>query len=457
MANKLEHCQIHPSPGTDQELSLPLTHFDIPFLQSDPTQRLIFFSFSCSKSHFLETIVTGLKKSLANTLTHFLPLAGNIILPLNSGRPVNRYVFGDSVSLTIAQCDRNFNYLTGNHQRVADGFYACVPQLPHASRFPDSIVFPVMALQITLFPGQGICFGLSNYHAVGDESSMVNFVKTWALVNRFGGEFHLINGKPLPVFDTTIVQDPSGLDSRAWKVVKKSRALPVELPPLTFPINRVRATFVLTKNLVQNLKNYVLANRPNLCYISSFTVICAYVWTCSAKSAAATGEETNDDEPVYFTSAADCRARLNPPLPESYFGNCVIYAIAQSRHGLLKGNEGFLIAVETIGEAILKTVYSENGILESADWPLDFGKFSGKCFVSVAGSPKFDVYEADFGWGKPKKYEFVHLDRERSISLCKSREFEGGFEIGLSRRKTEMDIFEAVFYQGLESMKPDQD
>ncbi|KAI3465689.1 hypothetical protein Pfo_022352 [Paulownia fortunei] len=453
MATKFEHCQIHPSPGTDQELTLPLTHFDIPFLLSDPTQRLIFFNFPCSKSHFLETIVPDLKKSLASTLTHFLPLAGNIILPLNSGRPVNRYVFGDSVSLTIAQCDQDFDYLTGNHQRVADEFYACVPQLPHASRFPDSVVFPVVALQITLFPGQGICLGLTNYHAVGDESSIVSFLKAWALINRLGGDFHLMDGKSLPVFDRTVVQDPKGLDSRAWNSVKKSRALPVELSPLTFPINKVRATFVLTKNEVQNLKKYVLANRPNLCQISSFTVICAYAWACSAKSAAAAGEEANEDEPFYFACAADCRTRLVPPLTTAYFGNCVIFVIAQSRHGLLKGNEGFLIAAEYIGEAIRKTVYSEKGILDSADWPLDFGKFDGKWLISVAGSPRFDVYEVDYGWGRPKKYEFVHLDREKSISICKSREFEGGFEIGLSRTKIEMDAFEAFFDQGLKVMK----
>ncbi|PIN13526.1 Anthocyanin 5-O-glucoside 6'''-O-malonyltransferase [Handroanthus impetiginosus] len=188
MEMKLEHCQIHPSPCTaQQELSLPLTHFDIPFLVSGPTQRLIFFDFPCSKSNFLDIIVPDLKKSLATTLAHFLPLAGNIILQLNScNRPVNRYTSGDSVSLTIAQCGLDFDYLTGNHQRVSDEFYACVPQLGPARRSPNLIILPVMALQITLFPRQGICLGLTNHHAGGDESSIINFVKVWASINGSG-------------------------------------------------------------------------------------------------------------------------------------------------------------------------------------------------------------------------------------------------------------------------------
>ncbi|KAL0291761.1 UNVERIFIED_CONTAM: Anthocyanin 5-aromatic acyltransferase [Sesamum radiatum] len=122
----------------------------------------------------------------------------------------------------------------------------------------------------------------------------------------------------------------------------------------------------------------------------------------------------------------------------------------QSTHGLLKGDEGFLIAAESIGEAITETLYSEKEILDSAGWPLDFSEYFGRRCIGVAGSPKFDVYEADFGWGWPKSYEFAHLDSERySISLCKSREFGGGFEIVLSRMKIDMDAFEAVFTRGL--------
>ncbi|KAL7142228.1 hypothetical protein ABFS83_08G109600 [Erythranthe nasuta] len=221
----------------------------------------------------------------------------------------------------------------------------------------------------------------------------------------------------------------------------------------TFPINtnRVRVTLVLTDTFIENMKKYVSVNRPNLSHVSSFTVICAYIWSCSVKSEAAVGEETDENEPVCFTTAADCRPRLVSPLPAAYFGNCVVFVIAESMHGLLlKGNnEGFLIAAESIGKAIRETLdTSDNGgILDRADWPVDFARFDGKRVMSVAGSPRFDAYEVDFGWGgRANKYEFVHLDTEKSMSLCKSREFEG-----IRRRtKLEMDAFQDFFRQGLE-------
>ncbi|KAG6385135.1 hypothetical protein SASPL_153963 [Salvia splendens] len=255
-------------------------------------------------------------------------------------------------------------------------------------------------------------------------------------------EQHL--GRHLPVLDRNLVEDHGKLDSIAWKFVR-NRNPNLDFSPslVEFPINRVRSTLLLTKNQVQNLKNHVYANTPNSRDVSSFTVISAYAWICALRSE--TSSEDDEEEIVYFSLAADCRGRLNPPLPESYFGNCLVFVRAGARRGSLKKKGGFLIAVESIREATQRILQSDRGVVESADWPLDFRKNSGQCVVSVAGSPRFDVYEADFGWGKPRKQEFVHLDRQRSISLCKSRDFEGAFEIGLSRNKAEMDIFERVF------------
>lgn len=458
MAIKLKNFQIYPSSSStkDEEFCTPLTHFDIPFLQSDPTQRLIFFDFRCSEPHFHENILPSLKNSLSLTLTHFLPLAGKIFLPLDSGSPIIRYATGDSVSLTVAQSNQDIHYLMSNDQRVADEFYGCVPELPPATRCAGPLVSPAIALQVTLFPSQGVCIGITNHHAVSDESGNYNFVKTWAYANRLGEAFHRTDCVHMPVLDRTLVEDREGLASIAWKFVR-NRKLPFELPPaVEFPINRVRSTFLLTKDKIQKLKNDVSAAMPEVPAVSTFTVISAYAWICSERAEAAADKKNNndndkdDDEAVYFCFAADCRGRLNPPLPESYFGNCLVIVVAESRRGLLKKEDGFLTAVESITKAIRRTLHSDRGVLGAASWPLDFQKFGGKSMIAVAGSPRFDVYEADFGWGRAKKQEFVHLDRERSISIFKSRDFEGGFEIGVSRRKVEMDCFQDVFVRGLE-------
>lgn len=152
-ATVLEVAHIQPAPDTVAELTLPLLHFDITWLYFHPVQRLLFFDSPCSKPHFLDTVIPKLKQSLLQTLNHFLPLAGNIIHPVDAGRPFIRFSVGDSVHLTVAECNKDFKHLTGNHPRVADEFYACVPNLPPPKHSPDGedVVLPVLALQVFFY------------------------------------------------------------------------------------------------------------------------------------------------------------------------------------------------------------------------------------------------------------------------------------------------------------------
>ncbi|CAI9777074.1 unnamed protein product [Fraxinus pennsylvanica] len=448
----LEHCQVTPPPDATPEFSLPIVFFDLIWWDFPPNQSVLFFDSPISKFHFLDTIVPKLKQSLSLTLKHFLPLAGKIIHPLISGMPISLYAVGDSVSLTIAESSADFNDLTGNHPRDSREFYSYVPQLPPATRSSDSIRVPVLALQVTVFPEYGVCFGFTNHHAIGDASTVVSFIQSWASINRFNGDIQYCS---LPLFDRTNVRDLNGLDSVYWDLILKF-CDSLEPPLINPPTNKFRATFVLREEDVQKLKKLVLSERKSVTHVSSFTVVCALVWICLAKSATESGEVVADDEVEHFNFVADCRSRLNPPLPATYFGNCVAPVLeAKSSHGKLKGNDGFLIATESIGQAIARTVFNEKGILHDAhNWPAQFEELIGKRQFSVAGSPRFDFYSVDYGWGLPKKFEALFIDGDGAISICKSREPEGGIEIGLSRPKISIDSFVTTFAEELRNLLP---
>ncbi|KAK4484450.1 hypothetical protein RD792_007033 [Penstemon davidsonii] len=177
-------------------------------------------------------------------------------------------------------------------------------------------------------------------------------------------------------------------------------------------------------------------------------VVCAHLWNCIVKSEEA--EVTDDNEPEYFTFAADCRSRLNPPLPYTYFGNCVTLAKAETTHGKLKGNEGVVAAAEAISEAIHKTLYNEKGILDGFPKRLkELKELAGKRAVRVSGSPRFDLYGVDFGWGRTKQFEPVSIDQRGFFSLSKSRAIGGGVHISYYRPKIQMERFAAIFSQEL--------
>ncbi|XP_022878609.1 malonyl-coenzyme:anthocyanin 5-O-glucoside-6'''-O-malonyltransferase-like [Olea europaea var. sylvestris] len=269
MATQIEHCEIQPSPGDVNELTLPLTFFDLPWLYFHPIQRLLFYESPCSKAYFFETIVPNLKESLSLTLEHYIPLAGNILCPLNNEKPVLRYMVEDSVPLIIAESNENFNNLTANYARDTDQFYPSVPQLPPPKEEAEYKIIRVFCLQLTLFPNHGLCIGFTNLHTVGDASSIVGFIKAWASISKLGGDSQLIETNSLPLFDRSVIQDPNGIGNLWWNQLNN---IPIRFSSLHSLANKVRNTYILHQADIQKLKDSLFARNPGLVHPSSFVV-----------------------------------------------------------------------------------------------------------------------------------------------------------------------------------------
>ncbi|KAL5789578.1 hypothetical protein ACOSQ2_004466 [Xanthoceras sorbifolium] len=96
------------------------------------------------------------------------------------------------------------------------------------------------------------------------------------------------------------------------------------------------------------------------------------------------------------------------------------------------GANGMVIATKAIG----RKIYELDGRI-----------------VTVASSPKFRVYETEFGWAKPKKVEMVHITAYIGFSLCENREEDGGLDIGVVVGRDRLDLFNAIFEQTLQKHK----
>ncbi|KAG6403251.1 hypothetical protein SASPL_135468 [Salvia splendens] len=352
------------------------------WLYFHPIERLLFYKHPCSAADFTETISPHLESSLSQTLRHYLPLAGNLLYPLDSGMPELRYFSGDSVAVTFAESNRDpadFDYLTGNQPREADDFHLFVPKLPESTTDSESGCrkSPLLAIQVTHFPEIGIAIGVTNHHVAGDASSIVGFLKGWSSTAKLGGEAEFAP----PFYDRSVLKDPTGRTELYWNQMRslkfgesKPGAITIREEPcnattlvscndvkfkvskisssLIFifkrnnaagiaftitPTNKVRATFILQKTDIEKLKKLVLEGEPdsNSIHISSFTVATAYFWWCTDRSAAEAGDQIGDEVAEYFGFAADARSRTDPPLPATYFGDCVGFVLAESRHGVV--------------------------------------------------------------------------------------------------------------------------
>ncbi|KAG6395200.1 hypothetical protein SASPL_145841 [Salvia splendens] len=186
------------------------------------------------------------------------------------------------------------------------------------------------------------------------------------------------------------------------------------------------------------LKSWVAIKKPSIGLPSTFVGVCAYIWSCLNKCG---GE--SDDEIQYLGSPVNCRQRLNPPLPENYFGNCLIQFIAVSTHGRLKGDDGFIAGAGIVADA-LKIALKSTRVREFFENRAQiFSEMKGKRVIRVVGSSKLDQCDADYGWGRAVKYECIHTDFYEAVHVCKH--IQGGIELGLSIPKATMDIFADVF------------
>ncbi|MFS7956714.1 putative anthocyanin 6''-O-malonyltransferase [Helianthus anomalus] len=149
----------------------------------------------------------------------------------------------------------------------------------------------------------------------------------------------------------------------------------------------------------------------------------------------------------------NCRERMDPPIPTTYFGNCITAGcMAMEQSKLLTGKEGFVTAAKLIGESIHKWLTDKDGVVREIESFGDlFASGIPTTTISVAGTPKINFYDIDFGWGKPKKLEVVSIDYNGAISMNVGKENNEDIEIGICLPTIQMESFVSIFEHGLKA------
>ncbi|XP_050878492.1 coumaroyl-CoA:anthocyanidin 3-O-glucoside-6''-O-coumaroyltransferase 1 [Lathyrus oleraceus] len=365
----------------------------------------------------------------------------------------------DSVNFTIIESSADFKHLsTFNHPKNIKDFDHLFPKLTHKT-IPDDIdiesnktfIFPLLALQVSVFPGHGVCIGITFCHLM-DGISCTHFMNFWSLIHRRGDGVEL---KPPPCFDRDILKDPKRLEEvfssyyfsnrKTWKDKSIVGSKTSE--------EYVKAITVFEKEEIEKMKRWVLSKwikddeeitaAPQ--FLSKFVVTCGFVWAIMIKTMYR--NDDNDDERIEnFFFAGNCRENLGYPIPEGYFGNCLALHHASLKRKDMKGENGFLNAVKVIEKAV--TEMKNEPFKDADEWMVKYIKmFEIGNIFSVRGSPKFNVYEIDFGFGKPVKVETMHSSRV--MSLAESRDEEDGLEVGLVFKIEEYEYFCSLREQGL--------
>ncbi|XP_078179458.1 coumaroyl-CoA:anthocyanidin 3-O-glucoside-6''-O-coumaroyltransferase 1-like [Carex rostrata] len=439
----IESCQVSPPAGSVPETSIPLTFFDVRWLNFAPVERLFFYSFQHSTSHFTSSCLPALKSSLSLALQSFFPLAGNIRLaPETTNKYEIHYVDCDYVLFTVVKSDQ-YDELFGDHPREISKLKELVPRL---SKNESDERQPVLAIQVTLFPYHGLVIGTSVHHSACDGSGFVNFMCTWATICCTSNSKVILAPTPVRVeFDRSIIHVPDSIYATAFHGT-----------PTNFNLNNSQpnhqmfiASYKLNRERIQLLRQVLLheAEKRNVTVRCSTVVVTyAFVWVGYVKVKSIISE----NEDAYCLFAIDHRQWFQPPVPESYFGNCIGPGIVRAKVKDLVGPNGFFQACQAIGKVFdeAKSV----GIQNAKDWRKAVLEIVSKKPFGSSGSHRLKVYNIDFGWGKPLKVDIVSISYSGAMAVAQSREEEGGVEIGLYFTQRETDMFTNYFEEGLRYM-----
>lgn len=439
-----------------------LSSLDIFWITNNNIRYLFFY-----KTRGLEefsTIVETLKGSLSSVLVDFYPFAGRLDIQAgDSSRPEVDCNDG-SVKFVEASIDVTFQELEKDdfqHKRFFE-------QL--AVMNESSYDAPLLTIQVTAFLGGGICIGTTDHHAIADANSFWYFMKCWA--DRSKGL--PISKKPehkrtvfkrdkknyaLPMICSK-VQEVVTDRVKGAQILKflSDDSLPVTLESpmqgnefmgdvdisIEISMQDEISTFHFSGKMIQNLKERAQAS-------SSFVGVAAHFWRCVMEA-----RRVPDNQPVRLLVLADCRDQVIPPLPSTYFGNCICPGVAQTTaKQLLEGDMSFAAGLI---EEVIKSCKSEVQLNNYIDWIESrnlcvFDVFDHRYCFNVVGSPRYPVYDdIDFGWGKPLSVQPATINEIGAMVLVAGRAGGGSIDVSTRLPRDQMETLKRILTSRAEAL-----
>eukprot|EP01018_Ginkgo_biloba_P000764 Gb_31627 [translate_table: standard] len=415
-----------------------LSAFDLKHLNAQYNQTLLMYKCGTEDAEY-HSIVEQLKSSLSSVLVYFYPFAGRLVIGEDKRYAIECNDEGaefiearTNISFSHTQ-DRDFNPMTLYQRLVPTG---------KMSQCNACNGWPLLSVKVTRFVDGGLGVGIAVSHIVVDGRSLWHFIKSWAELSR---------GLPislLPIHNRTLLKvNKSELMERAGNTdftsknqgnlegVQSVIASSAKGKEQTGGIDDKLCykTFYFSHDMVQNLKR--LAMQDGKGPFSSFVAFSSHFWICMMKA-----RGFADEEVVYFPLPVDCRRRINPPLPDAYFGNCVYATLVHTTAGkLFRGgiSYGASLIAEAINSITDKSIRDYMGFAEKTGQyeklmdENDVDNYIKGRFTAISQSAgTMSVYEElNFGWGKPVSVRSIRARFDSRGSVVVLPGPEGGSSI----------------------------
>ncbi|KAL4279009.1 hypothetical protein GQ457_03G013610 [Hibiscus cannabinus] len=369
--------KTHVKPGkTIGRKECQLVTFDLPYLAFYYNQKLLFYK--CGE---FEDKVEKLKDGLRVVLEEFYQLGGKLG---KDEEGVFRVEYDDDMG-GVEVLEAIAEGIAVDELAAHEGTSSLKDLIPYNGVLNlEGLHRPLLSVQLTKLK-DGMAVGCAFNHAILDGTSTWHFMSSWA---------QLCSGS-------------NSVDVPPFLERTKARNTRVKLD-LSLPPNPISSSPQLREKLfrfpeaaIDKIKSKVNSNpsSPASKPFSTFQSLAVHIWQHVTRA-----RNLKPEDYTVFTVFADCRKRVDPPMPESYFGNLIQAIFTVTAAGLLVAN-----SLDFGASAIQKAIEAHDGKAIEArnkEWEADPKIFefkdAGINCVAVGSSPRFKVYDVDFGWGKPE-------------------------------------------------------
>ncbi|KAJ8767796.1 hypothetical protein K2173_020736 [Erythroxylum novogranatense] len=302
----------------------------------------------------------------------------------------------------------------------------------------------LLQVQLTRFSCGSLVVGFTAHHLVADGHSASNFLVAWGKACRG------LDMSPLPLHDRTIFhpRNPPGFEFEhrgvEYKIKSPIKDIPGEVDFCLDDIVMHKAHFTVEFLSKLKAKASQSSGAHNDKPYSTFESLMAHLWRSITKARGVSASETSQ-----IRISVNGRMRLNPRVPDEYFGNLALWAFPKARvEELLR--EPLPYAAKLIHDAV--AIVNNNYFRSFIDFAthkadkedLEPNVENNYCVLNpnlaVDSWLRFPFHELDFGGGSPYMFLPSFFPSEGVLLLLPSFPRDGS-----------IDAFVALFHDTLAS------
>ncbi|PKA59196.1 BAHD acyltransferase DCR [Apostasia shenzhenica] len=412
-----------------------LATFDLPYITFYYNQKLLVYKGVGEEEGEFAGVVGRMREALVAALEEFYPLAGRLRQDDEGVLFVDCEGEAPGAEVVVAAAEGVAVVGLAEGEPEEGLIKEVVPYTGVMNM--EGLRRPLLAVQITKLK-DGIALGCAFNHAVLDGNSTWHFMTSWAELAR----------RAAAAAADSPVSSPPIHDRSLARAVR----VPVTLPdspaaheladPNPAPLSALRTrVFSFPEPTLLRLKSAANSSVPDGGKpFSTFQSLGAHTWRSVTR---ARGLPPGDF--TVFAVFADCRTRLRPPLPDSYFGNLIQAVFTATAAGALLSappdfSAGLLQkAIDAYDAAAITKRLEEYEAAPKMFYYTDAGI---NC-VAVGSSPRFRVYEVDFGFGRPERVRSGKNNKfDGMMYLYQARDGEKGIDVELTLEEKAMEKLE---------------